>query len=101
MQYLSLHNNGPNCSTVGIGNVTVLFSYGVPVAAYVPYEGFYRTTEKYSTTTTRHIKAWMHDRPFCPVDPAFFLDGSILQDEQRQRVRVNHELNIAAVKAQL
>lgn len=38
---------------------TVFFSYSTPVAAHVPGRGFLRTAEHYSTTTTKHINAFL------------------------------------------
>lgn len=37
----------------------VLFSYSTPVAALVPGKGWLRTEQHYSTTTTKHINAWL------------------------------------------
>ncbi len=40
----------------------VLVSYETPVAMYTPYEpqeGLYRTSKKWSATTTRHINKWL------------------------------------------
>lgn len=37
----------------------VLISYTTPVAAWVPEQGFYRTNEHYSATTTKHINKWL------------------------------------------
>ena len=33
---------------------SVLLSYGVPVAAFIPGTGYVRTATKYSVTTSRH-----------------------------------------------
>ena len=35
-----------------------LFSYSVPVAAYIPGLGFMETTQKFSVTTSKHITQW-------------------------------------------
>lgn len=37
----------------------VLFSYQTPVACWKNGE-FYKTSKKWSNTTTRHINAWTH-----------------------------------------
>jgi hypothetical protein len=37
----------------------VLFSYSTPVAALVPGRGWMRTEQFYSTTTSKHINAWL------------------------------------------
>ena len=39
----------------------VLFSYSTPVAAFVPGIGYVRTTEHYSSTTTRHITRYLDE----------------------------------------
>jgi hypothetical protein len=38
---------------------TVLFSYSTPVAYYDTSGGFYRTSKKWSATTSRHINQWL------------------------------------------
>ena len=37
---------------------SVLFSYSTPVAALTD-NGYYRTSKKWSVTTTRHINKWL------------------------------------------
>ena len=37
----------------------VLYSYSTPVAALVPGKGWIRTEQFYSTTTSKHINAWL------------------------------------------
>jgi hypothetical protein len=37
----------------------VLYSYSTPVAALVPGRGWMRTEQFYSTTTSKHINAWL------------------------------------------
>jgi hypothetical protein len=37
----------------------VLFSYHTPVAAWINGE-FFKTSKKWSNTTTRHINSWVH-----------------------------------------
>jgi hypothetical protein len=36
----------------------IVRSYVTPVAAYIPALGFFKTDEKFSATTTRHIGVW-------------------------------------------
>jgi len=50
---------GPNVNEVTVGELTVLFSYQTPVAAFVPGEGYLVTDKKWSNTTTRHINKWL------------------------------------------
>lgn len=37
----------------------ILCSYNIPVAAHVPSIGYFRTTKKFSKTTTKHINNWL------------------------------------------
>jgi hypothetical protein len=47
--------NTPNVSMVDLADGRrVCFSYGVPVAAFVPDRGYIVTNRKYSVTTSRH-----------------------------------------------
>lgn len=49
----------------------VCTSYGVPVAVYVPGDGYKRTTRRYSVTTSKHMNAFAgKDAP--EVDAATF-----------------------------
>jgi hypothetical protein len=64
---MKLINRGNNCHELVFSNGnSVLFSYETVVAVSVGaiststtnYIGVYRTTSKYSASTTRHIDAW-------------------------------------------
>lgn len=37
----------------------ILVSYRTPVAAWIPGKGFVRTSTRHSSTTSRHINAWL------------------------------------------
>ena len=37
----------------------IFFSYRTPVAAYLPSEGYVRTSKFWSVTTSRHINKWL------------------------------------------
>lgn len=50
---------GPNCHEVTDGDVSVLFSYATPVAAHIAGEGYFRTSERHSVTTSRHVNAFI------------------------------------------
>jgi len=41
---------------------TVFFSYKTPVAGFIPGQGVFRTEEKFSQTTTKHINKWIRMR---------------------------------------
>jgi hypothetical protein len=47
----------PNVTTVQHGSNLILYSYNTPVAILAP-SGMYRTSQKWSTTTSRHINRW-------------------------------------------
>ena len=39
--------------------VEVFFSYKTPVAAFIPGQGYIRTNQKWSRTTSKHINKWL------------------------------------------
>ena len=51
---------------------SVLFSYSTPVAALTD-NGYYRTSKKWSVTTTRHINKWL-DGVLAKEQPQEFFD---------------------------
>ena len=53
----------------GLG--VILFSYSTPVAAATP-EGLFKTSEKWSDTTSRHINAWLDGRTATEKPQGFF-----------------------------
>jgi hypothetical protein len=54
---------GSNKTEVMLADGTeILFSYVTPVAARIPGRGFVRTSHKWSTTTSKHINAWLRDK---------------------------------------
>ena len=52
---------------------SVLFSYSTPVAALTD-NGYYRTSKKWSVTTTRHINKWL-DGVLAKEQPQSYFDG--------------------------
>lgn len=56
---MRLRKLGPNETEVEIGEYTVFFSYNTPVAYHKAGEGYFRTSQFYSVTTSRHINAWL------------------------------------------
>lgn len=48
---------GSNQTEVSKGDMTILFSYETPVAAFVPGRGAVCTAEKFSRTTSKHVSA--------------------------------------------
>ena len=57
---MKLNHIAANKNEITLGNGTqVLFSYATPVACWVNGE-FFKTSKKWSNTTTRHINSWVH-----------------------------------------
>jgi hypothetical protein len=56
---MRIRNIGSNQTEITRNDgTTVLVSYETPVAAYRPGEGYIRTEENYSKTTSKHINQW-------------------------------------------
>ena len=53
----------------------VLFSYQTPVAC-LSDNGYYRTSQKWSVTTSRHINKWL-DGVLAKEQPQSFFDGLV------------------------
>ena len=47
-----------NMTELQSGDTRILFSYETPVAAYITGQGLYRTSKKWSRTTSKHINKW-------------------------------------------
>lgn len=65
---MKVKNVGSNMTELQLDDVHVLFSYETPVAACIFGEGYVRTAQWYSQTTTRHINKWLEgvDAPEVP-----------------------------------
>ena len=48
-----------NMTEVETSEARILFSYRTPVAAYIFGEGFVKTDQFWSVTTSRHINKWI------------------------------------------
>jgi hypothetical protein len=48
-----------NCVEISNDNVSLLFSYAVLVGAHISGQGYYVTDRRYSSTTSKHINAWV------------------------------------------
>jgi hypothetical protein len=58
---MKFNNLNGNKAEVILGNKTVLFSYKTPVAYYDSDTlKFYKTSKKWSTTTSKHIGQWLN-----------------------------------------
>lgn len=50
---------GTNRNQVNLGKTTIFFSYQTPVACHIEGQGYFRTTKKWSVTTSKHITQWL------------------------------------------
>lgn len=48
-----------NMTEVSTDKAVILFSYSTPVACCINGEDYYRTSKKWSATTSRHINQWL------------------------------------------
>jgi len=69
---LKLKPIGSNMTTVETGKALILFSYETPVAVFIEGEGYYRTSKKWSVTTSRHINKWLGGASADERDQDFF-----------------------------
>ena len=78
---MQLRKLGNNQTQIDYSNGTsVLFSYETPVACSIislTDNGYYRTSKKWSATTTRHINKWL-DGVLAKEQPQAYFDGLIL-----------------------
>ena len=61
-----------NMTQLDLNGYQILFSYQTPVAC-LSDNGYYRTSTKWSTTTTRHINKWL-DGVLAKEQPQQFFD---------------------------
>ena len=51
---------GSNKTELKLNNgIIIFFSYKTPVACFIPAEGHYKTSTKWSRTTSKHITMWL------------------------------------------
>ncbi|WKV22077.1 hypothetical protein Phage2-1_00077 [Achromobacter phage 2-1] len=74
---MKLKINTANSTTIILNDGTeVLFSYETPVAAFIPGRGYVQTEVGYSSTTTRHIRAFTGGK--CDKEPQDFFDNLLV-----------------------
>lgn len=72
---MTLKPLGNNVNQVTVGLTDVLFSYRTPVAIFDHNTGrAYKTSHKWSATTTRHINKWFDQRTDVELKPQEFFD---------------------------
>ena len=73
MRSLALRPIATNQNEIAFANGNIVFfSYSTPVAAFVPGEGYIKTSVFYSTTTSKHINKWTENR--ATVVPQIVID---------------------------
>jgi len=65
---ISIKKLGPNQTLLRGPMFDVLFSYEIPVAGFITGDGYFRTKEKFSNTTTKHINKWLKENQAENVD---------------------------------
>jgi len=65
---MKLEPIGSNKTVLYTENATILFSYSTPVAAFIFGRGYVRTNQFFSTTTSKHINAWLGNNEAEKVD---------------------------------
>lgn len=61
-----------NMTEVEVNGYRVLFSYQTPVAVMDSLHQFFKTSKKWSATTTRHINKWLGGNAAQYKDQEFF-----------------------------
>ena len=70
---LKLKPIASNMTEVETDRATVLFSYQTPVACCMTDgSGFFRTSKRWSVTTSRHINKWLDGAQALERDQSFF-----------------------------
>lgn len=70
---MNLKPLGSNQTEIETSKATILFSYKTPVAACMKDgSGFFRTSKKWSMTTSRHINKWLDGCKAVERDQSFF-----------------------------
>jgi len=69
---MKVSNIGSNMTEVRVGSKVILVSYETPVAAYVN-GSVYKTSKKWSRTTSAHISKWL-DGALAAEKPQEFFD---------------------------
>ena len=72
---MHLHPIAPNMTQLDLNGYQILFSYKTPVAC-LSDNGYYRTSKKWSVTTSRHINKWL-DGVLAKEQPQEFFDSLV------------------------
>lgn len=63
---------GSNMTEIETENYRILVSYQTPVAACCRSYVFYKTSQKFSKTTNRHIREWLNGKSAIEKPQEFF-----------------------------
>jgi hypothetical protein len=68
---------GANKTEIHQGDFTIFFSYETPVACHIRGQGYFRTSKKWSATTSKHITVWLREQgdPLAEQRPQEFFDA--------------------------
>jgi hypothetical protein len=59
---MKIKSLGRNVHELHLQNAIILFSYETPVAGWFESTGYWKTTEHYSKTTSKHINMWLKSK---------------------------------------
>lgn len=55
-----------------LSDIIIFFSYQTPVACHIQGQGFFKTAEKWSVTTSKHISKWLDGATAQVKNQSFF-----------------------------
>ena len=73
---MKVRNIGSNMTELAIGQTRIMFSYSTPVAGQDD-EGLFRTDQRYSNTTSRHINKYFGGKDVGRVVTEAYIDSLI------------------------
>lgn len=69
---LKINPVGKNQTEIKTDSMTIFFSYKTPVACFIEGQGYFKTTEKHSVTTSKHVNKWLDGAEAKIKDQSFF-----------------------------
>jgi len=69
---LKINPVGKNQTELHTDSMIIFFSYQTPVACNILGQGAYKTSEKHSVTTTKHVNKWLAGAEAAEKDQSFF-----------------------------
>tara|TARA_R110000823_G_scaffold194520_1_gene325862 strand:+ start:214 stop:453 length:240 start_codon:yes stop_codon:yes gene_type:complete len=74
--HMKIRPIGANKTEATVNNITLLYSYETPVAGYDD-QGAFRTDEKFSRTTSKHINQYLGGADVGRVIPQADIEGMV------------------------